>query len=68
MKTNKPIRLYCVVIDNKYRSKPVSRYKAYKIRKHFKLQITADIKVKEYGQVVFIPVYNTLYLYSLGLI
>ena len=63
------MKQYCVYITvERLRSKPLSRYKAYKIRKHFKNRINTDIKVRKYMDVVFERIYNTLDLIELGVI
>ena len=63
------MKQYCIyIVSEKLRSKPISRYKAYKIRKHFKSKLNTDIKVKRFMDVVFETVYNTEHLLELGLI
>ena len=59
---------YCVYMaSEKLRSVPMSRYKAYKIRKHFKSELDIEIKVRKYMDVVFEKIYDTMDLLELGL-
>ena len=54
---------YCVyIVADKKRSLPMSRYKAYKIRKHFKSRCNMEIKVVRYMDVVFEDVYDATYV------
>ena len=60
---------YCAyIVSKKLRSIPLTRYKAYKVRKLFKSLVNTEIKVIQFMDVVFEKPYNVYDLMKLGLI
>jgi hypothetical protein len=60
---------YCVfIVSEKLRSIPMSRYRAYKIRKYFKSRSKINVIVREFDRIDNLKIYDTLDLMKLGLI
>ena len=60
---------YIVVIENKLRSGVMDKNKARKTRKHFLSKLNANIMVQKFEfSMLFMPIYDTLDLWELGLI